>query len=307
MGENNGLARKEDGTRRILSGCAILFLLVAGFFFLVAVLPFLTPDTDGISLGRDKIAVVEVFGPIIESGEITKQIEKYSKENSIKGILIHLDTPGGGVAPSQEIYEAILKARKKKPVVSSMASVAASGGYYIAVATDKIVSNPGTITGSIGVIMGFMDPGGLMSKLGLTTITIKSGKFKDIGTPGRGFSEEDRVVMQEVINDVFEQFVEAISIGRSMKVEDVKKLADGRIFSGRMAKSNGMVDELGTFRDAVKILADMADIEGEPILVREEESLSFLKELLSEKLGILGELKKPDVLRPGLHFLWTGY
>ena len=270
-------------------------------------IPFITPDTDGITLGRDKIAVVEVFGPIIESDELTKQIEKYAKEDSIKGILIHLDTPGGGVAPSQEIYEAIIKARKEKPVVSSMASVAASGGYYIAVATDRIVSNPGTITGSIGVIMGFMDPGGLMEKLGLDTITVKSGKFKDIGTPGRGFSEEDRKVMQEVIDDVFEQFIEAVAVGRSMDMEEVRKLSDGRIYSGRMAKENGMVDELGSFRDAVKILSEMANIKGEPVIVKEEEDLTFLKELFSEELGFLGGLKKPAAMRPGLHFLWTGY
>lgn len=293
-------------TKNILLGCGVMLGLTVAFIFLTALLPFLVKPYSRLAMvGRDKIGVVEVFGPIIDAGKILEQIEKYSKDKSIKGILIHINSPGGGVAPSQEIYNAILEAKKKKPVVASMSALAASGGYYIAVGADRIVSNPGTLTGSIGVIMGFLDTRSLMSKIGLKTITVKSGKFKDIGMGAREFTKEDRAVIQSVIDDVYRQFVEAVAAGRNMDVKEVKKLADGRIYSGSQAYELGMVDELGTFRDAVKVLSKLAGVKGEPVLVKEEEKFSFLRELLTEKFGFMKSIENAVPLSPGLHYLWA--
>lgn len=297
----------NNGSGRFLLGCGLLFALTCLFFITAALLPSLLGGTDRITIGKDKVAVVEIFGPIIDSLEAVELIEEYAKDRSIKGIIVHIDSPGGGVAPSQEIYEALLTARKKKPVVASMGSVAASGGYYIALGADKIVSNPGTITGSIGVIMGFIDPRELLSKIGVVSITVKSGEFKDIGSSARAFTERDKKMLQSVIDDVFEQFVEAIAENRNLTIAQVKGVADGRILSGRMAKESGLVDEIGTFRDSVKILAELADIDGEPALIRKQEEISFIKDMLSEKLSILEDIKSPTIMKPGLHYLWTGY
>jgi protease-4 len=292
---------------RFLLGCGLLFALTCAFFIVASLLPALLGGAGKITLGRDKVAVVEVFGPIIDSDGMVELIEEYAKDRSIKGIIVHIDSPGGGVAPSQEIYEALLTARKEKPVVASMGSVAASGGYYIALGADKIVSNPGTITGSIGVIMGFIDPREFLSKIGIVSITVKSGEFKDLGSPARAFTERDRKMLQDVIDDVYDQFVEAVVENRNMTIDAVKAVADGRILSGRMAKESGLVDEIGTFRDSVKILSDLAGIEEEPALIRKQEDISFLKELLSEKLSILEDINRPTGMKPGLHYLWTGY
>jgi protease-4 len=297
----------NNGSGKFLLGCGLLFVLACAFFLFVSILPRLLGGSEKISIGKDKVAVVEVFGPIIDSDEVTGLIEKYAKNGSIKGIIVHIDSPGGAVAPSQEIYEALLSARDKKPVVASFGSVAASGGYYIALGADRIVSNPGTITGSIGVIMGFIDPRELLSKIGLATIIVKSGEFKDIGQPGRAFTDRDRKMLQGVIDDVYGQFVEAVAESREMTIDEVKAIADGRILSGRMAKEVGLVDEIGTFRDSVTILSELAGIDGDPTLIRKKEDYPFLKEIFSEKLSILKQINPPAGLKPGIHYLWTGY
>ena len=302
-----GAKSANNGSGRYLLGCGLLFALVIAFFLVVSLLPALLGGTDKLTLGKDKIGVVEIFGPIIDSYEMVELIEEYAKDRSIKGILVRIDSPGGAVAPSQEIYEALLTARNNKPVVASMGSVAASGGYYIALGADRIVSNPGTITGSIGVIMGFIDPRELLKKIGIVSITVKSGEFKDLGNPARSFTERDRKMLQSVIDDVYEQFVSAVAENRNMTIDAVKAVADGRILSGRMAKETGLVDDIGTFRDSVKILSGLAGIKGEPALIRKQEELSFLKEILSEKLSILEKINPPTGLKPGLHYLWTGY
>jgi len=298
-------AESTKVSKKILIGCGILLGLSLLFLFLASML--LLGEVSSFNLssaGKDKIAVVEVFGPIVTASKTVKQIKKFAKDKSIKGILLHIDSPGGGVAPSQEIYQALLEAKKKKPVVASMASLGASGGYYIALGTDKIVANPGTITGSIGVIIGFMNMRSLFSKVGLEPIVVKSGKFKDIGNPNREFTKEDRAVIQSVIDDVYGQFVEAVSQNRNIKLKEVLKLADGRIYSGRQAYDRKLVDELGTFSDAVKILAKMAGIKGEPQIVRDEEKYLFLKELLSEKLSIIDRIDSAIAIRPGVNYLW---
>lgn len=292
----------------ILTGFLILFILAASFVALVVIFPFAGVGTDLSisSLGREKIAVVEVFGVIISSSEIVELIKKYSNDNSIKGILVHIDSPGGAVAPSQEIYNALLEARKKKKIVASMGTLAASGGYYIAVGADKIIANPGTITGSIGVIMGFMDMRDLMEKVGMKSITVKSGEFKDVGTGARPFTPADRKMLQSVIDDVYMQFVEAVSHGRNIEIEKVKKFSDGRIYSGRQSLELGMIDKLGGYTDAVKLLSKLAGISGEPVIVKKKEEYSFLKELLSGKLEWLKNSASFNAFNsPGIYYLWT--
>ncbi|MFQ5432692.1 MAG: signal peptide peptidase SppA [Nitrospinota bacterium] len=290
--------------RSFLKGFIILLALSLLFVLLVMIIPFGADSDDAtFTIGKDKIGVVEVFGPITGADSTVRQIEKYAKDSSIKGILVHIDSPGGAVAPSQEIYEALLKARKKKKVVASMATLAASGGFYIAVGADRIVANPGTITGSIGVIMGFADVRKLMSKLGVESIVVKSGQFKDIGTSARPFTDADREMLEGVIDDVYMQFVAAVAKQRHMEISKVKKIADGRIFSGRQGKELGMVDQLGTFRDAVKLLASLTGITGEPVLVREREKFSWLKQILDSRLGWFW--KNAPFTGPGLYYLWT--
>ena len=293
--------RKKRG---LLKGLAILLGLVALFVAVAVFFPLMGDGDDGgLAIGKEKIAVVELFGPITESSEIIRQIRKFARDSSIKGILVHIDSPGGAVAPSQEIYNALLQAKKKKKVVASMGTLAASGGCYVAIGADKIVANPGTITGSIGVIMGFVEMRELLSKLGLNAVTIKSGKFKDIGSPARPFTEEDRKVLQSVIDDVYMQFVEAVAKERAMDIGEVKKLADGRIYSGRQGKEIGLVDELGGFRDAVRILGELAGITGEPYIVREKKEYSFIRELLDSRLGWLWQKTAPG--SGGLYYLWS--
>ena len=290
--------------RSFLKGFSILLALAFIFILLVTFIPFGSDSDDlTLSIGRDKIGVVDIYGPITGADKTVRLIEKYAKDSSIKGILVHIDSPGGAVAPSQEIYEALLRARKKKKVVASMATLAASGGFYIAVGADRIVANPGTITGSIGVIMGFADFRKLMSKLGVESIVIKSGRYKDIGTSARPFTDEDRKMLEGVISDVYMQFVEAVAKQRHLEISQVKKLADGRIFSGRQGKELGLVDQLGTFRDAIKLLASLTGITGEPVLVREHEKFSWLKQILDTRLGWLW--KNAPLTGPGLYYLWA--
>lgn len=298
-------AQGEKKRKGLLGGFLILLALLALFILVVTIFPF-----NGGSKGKvfakkgNQIGLVEVLGFIADAEDTVRQIKKYADDDSIKGILIKINSPGGGVGPSQEIHNELLAARQKKKVVSFMSTVGASGGYYIAVGADKVVANPGTITGSIGVIMGFMDMRSLMSKLGIKTIVVKSGEFKDIGSGSRPFTDADRKVLQEVIDDVYMQFVEAVAEGRGLSIEEVKKLADGRIYSGRQSKELGLIDQLGGFSDAVKLLGELAGIPGEPEIVREKEKYSWIKELLSSRLGSLLGAYRINA-SPSIYYLWT--
>ncbi len=257
----------------IFIGAFLLFLMVLSslFTFLGQKLSF-----------TSKVALVKVEGPIIDARSVTEEISGYVKDSSIKAIVLRVNSPGGGVVPSQEIYDAVKKAAAKKTVVVSMGSVAASGGYYISAPASRIIANPGTITGSIGVIMEIPNVKGLMDKLGLKTEVIKSGKHKDIASPFRGIEAEERQILQGVMDDVHEQFIAAVSEGRKMSVGDVRKIADGRIFSGRQAIKAGLVDELGDLDYAVKAAARMVGIKGEPEVVSKKEKSSILEMFSSE-------------------------
>ena len=220
--------------------------------------------------GGQRVGLVEIEGPIISSSSIVKQLKHYGKDSSVPALVLRVNSPGGGVAATQEIYQEILKLREEgKWVVASLGSVAASGGYYVAVAADTIVANPGTVTGSIGVIIGLYNFEGLLRKIGLDVNIIKSGKYKDVGSPSRPMLPEEREMLQGVTDDTYGQFVDAIVEGRSLDREAILKLADGRIFTGRQAKSFGLVDLLGTYEDAISVAGEMSGLGRKPDTVKE--------------------------------------
>ncbi|MEW6107878.1 MAG: signal peptide peptidase SppA [Nitrospirota bacterium] len=225
---------------------------------------------------RSRIALVRLEGPILDSKKKVDEIREYVKDASIKAIVLRIDSPGGAVAPSQEIYEEVKRSAAKKHVIVSMGSIAASGGYYISSPSTKIIANPGTLTGSIGVIMEIPNIEGLMNKIGIKTEVIKSGRLKDIGSAFRGMKQEERDILQGVMDNVHEQFIRAVSEGRKLKIEEVRKIADGRIFTGEQAVGYGLVDELGTLEDAINAAAKLAGIKEEPEVVTKEEKFSLI-------------------------------
>lgn len=225
---------------------------------------------------RHKLALVRIEGPIMDSKDLVEEIREYAKDNSIKAIVLRIDSPGGAVAPSQEIYAEVKKAAAAKKVIVSMGSIAASGGYYIAAPATRIFANPGTLTGSIGVIMEIPNVEELMKKIGVKSEVIKSGKNKDIGSAFRPMQPEGRQILQDVLDNVHAQFIKAVADGRKLKIEDVRSLADGRIFSGEQAHALKLVDELGTLEDATRAAAKMAGLGEDPDVVSKKDRLSFL-------------------------------
>ena len=251
-------------------------LIITGFLILLIVISVIfAVFQKNVPMG-DKVAVVRIEGPIMDSKTTTDEIKGYLKDASIKAIVLRVDSPGGAVAPSQEIYEEVKKATLKKKVIVSMGSVAASGGYYISAPADRIIANPGTLTGSIGVIMEIPNIEGLMNKIGVKTEVIKSGRHKDIASAFRKMGKEERLILQSVLDDVHEQFIKAVSDGRKIPFDEVKKLADGRIFTGRQAMEARLVDELGTLEDAIAIAGRLAGIKGEPEVVTKKEKFSIV-------------------------------
>jgi protease-4 len=245
----------------IIIGAVALFLCTT----LLIVVTMLGSSSD-FSFGA-KIGVIPVEGAIMESDTIVSQMKKFGDDKGIKAIVLRINSPGGGVGPSQEIYREVQRTVSKKRVIASMGGVAASGGYYIAAAADKIVASPGTITGSIGVIMEFVRFEELLGKIGISLEVLKSGEFKDIGSPHRKLTERDRQVIDALIADIQKQFVTAVAEGRNIQIEKVQEIADGRIFSGAQAKEFGLVDLLGNFEDAVSLAKELAGIEGDVTLV----------------------------------------
>ncbi len=226
-----------------------------------------------------KIAVANITGTILSSREIVSSLMSLSENRSVKAILLRVDSPGGGVAASQEIFEEVKYISDSvKPVVVSMGALAASGGYYVSCPATRIVANPGTVTGSIGVIAMFPNYGKLMEKLGLDMNVIKSGEFKDSGSPFRKMTDQDKQYFQGVVNDTYSQFIAVVSRERKIDINQLKKIADGRVFTGSQALKLGLVDTLGSFEDAIKIAANLGGIKGKPIVVeaRRQRTLSDL-------------------------------
>jgi len=268
----------------------VLLGVLLAAFLLVTLVNIFGPDLD-VS-GEDRIALIRVEGVILDAQETVGDLKKYAEAPAVKAIVLRIDSPGGGVVPSQEIYDAVKRVRSKnnKAVIASMGTVAASGGYYIASATDRIMANPGTLTGSIGVIMELANLEGLLKKIGVESVVVKSGEHKDIGSPFRKMKEEDRRILQAVMDDVHSQFIEAVAEGRSLAVSDVRSLADGRIFTGRQAKAAKLVDDLGDLEDAIKLAAEIAGIEGEPKVVEPRRRFSIRELLESRVFGPLPSL-----------------
>jgi len=253
---------------------AVIGALVMAAVVLSALVPLML---DGAWLGGERVAVVRIEGVIVDSRDAIEELRKFREHPGVKAIVLRIDSPGGGVVASQEIYSEVLKTRTdgKVKVVASMGNLAASGGYYIAAATDKIVANPGTLTGSIGVIMELANVRGLMEKVGVQSVVIKSGKHKDLASPFRTMSAEDRALLQGVLDDVHDQFIQAVAAGRAMKVNQVRDLADGRVFTGRQARTARLVDELGDLQDAIKLAGKMGGIAGEPRVVETRKRFSL--------------------------------
>ena len=251
----------------------------------------------------EKIGLVEIVGMITDSRDVVNQISLYRRDNSILGIILRIDSPGGAVAPSQEIYEEVLKTRKEKKIISSLGSMAASGGYYIASSSEHIIANPGTLTGSIGVIFASSNIEELINKIGLKPVVIKSGKFKDSGSPVRTMTKEEKNLLQGVVDDVHSQFVQAIVNGRNLPESEVRKIADGSVFTGKRALDLKLVDQLGGLEDSIEWMKRTLHLKNRPKIVQKKEKASlfqFLLENFSQEWFTATSLYR----RPTLQFLW---
>ncbi|HNQ86013.1 MAG TPA: signal peptide peptidase SppA [Deltaproteobacteria bacterium] len=219
---------------------------------------------------KPAVGILEINGIITESLPYLDTIKQFEQDDKIKAVVVRLDSPGGKVGPSQEVYGALLRLKKKKPLLASLGSLGASGAYYIACATDTVYALPGTMTGSIGVIMEMFDASEGLKRIGVTPNSITAGTLKDAGSPFKPMSEQERAYFKDLVDDVHSQFIEAVSSGRNMEVDAVRRLADGRVFTGRQAKGAGLVDRLGGLDEAVEDARKKAHIEGEPRIIRSE-------------------------------------
>jgi protease-4 len=259
-----------------------------------------------LSLG-DHVGVVTVEGVLRDSQDIVRQVEEFSRDEGIKAVVVRIDSPGGGVTPSQEIYDSLVELKTKKRIVVSMGSVAASGGYLIACAADKIVANPGTITGSISAIMHFANAEELLKKIGLKSSTVKSGKFKDIGSPTRPMTPEEKALIQALVDDTYDQLLDVIARDRKIPKEALRKIADGRIFTGRQARKLGLVDDLGGMDYAVRLAGKISGIKGKPEVAYPTKKKSNLWELILQQTisTLVGELRKEETrFHQGFYYLY---
>jgi len=273
--------------RRSILTVLIVILVIAVVLGSAMVMVMRSLSLSSAPFFSQKIGVISVEGTISSSQTVTSQLDKFRKDAGIKAIVLTINSPGGAIAPSQEIYREIEKTIPVKKVVVSMGTVAASGGYYIAAAASKIVANPGTITGSIGVIMEFVRVEDLLNKIGVSLEIMKSGEFKDMGSPDRKLTQREREILDAMIMDMQRQFVEAIVRGRQIPLEQVQEIADGRIFSGARAKEIGLVDVLGNFQDAVELTKELAGIKGDVTLVYAKKSRLEILDLFIINLAIL--------------------
>ena len=260
----------------ILSGIFLLFVGGISLFFFA----FLSPQRDRPSIfdTRASIGVIELNGVIVSPEQTIADLTYFRGNDKIKGILLRIDSPGGAVGASQEIFEEVKRTNLVKPVVASLGSVAASGGYYAALGAERILASPGTITGSMGVIIKFPNLQELFDKIGYQAMVVKSGPMKDIGSPNRPMTDEELTMLQELIDTTLDQFILAVAESRSMTEAEVRPLADGRIFSGQQALEHGLIDGLGNFTDGVTAVAELAGLDtGEPphLVYPEKEGLSI--------------------------------
>jgi len=260
----------------ILFFILILSSIAAATVLGVALLFLLGPaDSDLVSHDKDgeKVGVIEITGVVSEAKTINANLKRFREDDAIKAIVVRIDSPGGSVGPSQEIFREIRKTIKTKKVIASLGAIAASGGYYVAAGTNGIVANPGTITGSIGVIMGYTSFEKILEKIGLVPVVIKSGEYKDIGSPVREMTAKERKIIQDFVDKIHHQFVRAVAEGREMDPKKIGALADGRIYTGEEAKALGLVDRLGNLNDSIEWAGRLAGIKGKivPVYIRDKK------------------------------------
>jgi protease-4 len=270
----------------LLGGGALVF----GAILILSLLLALAGDSGSEFSFKDRIQIIDVEGELLDSRAVIEQLQRYEDSDSVPAILLNVNSPGGGVVPSQEIYKEVrrLREEKGKIVVAYMSSVGASGAYYLASPANRIVANPGTIVGSIGVIAEWVNYGELLEWAKLKDVVLKTGEFKDSGTPTRALTERERQYFQGLIDDMYVQFVEAVAQGRNMEIQEVRDVADGRVFTGRDALERKLVDEMGNFQDAVNATAKLAGISGKPDLIRHSRRAVTLLDLLTTDVsGVL--------------------
>jgi protease IV len=289
----------------IVIGGGAFFLFVLAVFALVYVTLHAGKDT---SLGfGDKIGVVDLEGVILSPNPVVQQLKKFGDDDSIKAIILHVNSPGGGVAASEEIYREVKRIRddKKKRIVAAIETVGASGAYYVSSATNKIYADNGSIVGSIGVIAQWVNYGQLLQWAKLKDMTLKAGEFKDTGSPTRDMTPAEREYLQGMIDNMHGQFIQAVADGRNMKFEDVKSIANGKVWTGQQALPMKLVDQLADFQAAVDDTAKAVNIKGEPVLVRPEKDRKTLSDLL---FGDLSEwIPTPEKLMDqhvGFYYMW---
>ena len=279
----------------IVAVSILVYLAVAGLFLMSA--GGLTRGEGGAAFFSPRVAIVELEGVIVEVDDLVRELKSHRENPGVRAVVMRINSPGGVVAPTQEVHDAILRLRQTgKPVVASLGAVAASGGYYIAVACDQVFANPGTLTGSIGVIMQLANFEQLMKKVGVDYVVVKAGQFKDIGNVGRPMSPEERRVMQTLLDDVHGQFIGAVATGRKLSREEVQRFADGRIFSGVQAHELKMVDALGGLEEAVLAAAKLAGLPSPPAVIQPRRKFSIMDLLRSQ----LGHTPAGALLAPGL-------
>lgn len=250
------------------------------------------------------IGLVRVADVIYSSEECVRQLRDFLDDRTVGGVVLRVDSPGGAVAPSQEIYAEIMRYRRRgKPLIASMGNVAASGGYYIVSPAMKIFANPGTLTGSIGVILQFPRFQGLMDKLGIEVETIKAGRYKDVANPHREMSARERALLQGLLDDTHEQFIDDVAAARSMAIDSLRAIADGRILNGRQARAAGLVDTLGTFQDAVGYLRRHLGLPEDVKVVERGQGVSLVRRLMREGAGALLPFVRAGSRPAGCYFL----
>ncbi len=292
----------------VLIGGGAFFLFVLAVFTMV----YLTlhaggGETTSITSFGDRIGVVDLSGVILSPQPVVDQLKKFADDSSIKAIILHVNSPGGGVAASEEIYREVkrIHTEKKKKIVVSIETVGASGAYYVASASDKIFADQGSIVGSIGVIAQWFNYGDLLKWAKLKDVVIKTGEFKDTGNPARDLTPAEQAYMQELIDNMFGQFVKAVADGRSLKYDDVKSMANGKVWTGEQAKNLKLIDTIGDFQSAVDDTAKSVGIKGEPTLVRpEKERKTLLDLLLGDVSQYLPTREKLMEQQVGFYYLW---
>ena len=254
-----------------------------------------------ISSGKNKVGIIEIKGVISDPKNTIRHIKQFREEKSIKAIVLRIDSPGGAVGPAQEIYREVRKASRKKPIIASLGTVAASGGYYVAAGADGIMANSGTITGSIGVIMGFTNFQEILRKIGLVPVVVKSGAYKDMGSPVRDMTEQERKILQKLVDKIHSQFIRDVALGRKMDKEILVPLADGRIYTGEEAKDLGLVDRIGNLEDSIEWAGRKGGIEGTiGVVYAPEKRFSLMKYLLGSFFNWMSELMiSSSTLLPG--------